>query len=44
VHIAMEDTHAAVLQLDEAEKSNSWFAVYDGHGGQHNPSGMSIIY
>ena len=30
----MEDTHAAVLPLDEGvENSNAFFAVYDGHGG-----------
>jgi len=30
----MEDAHAAVLSLDEgAENSNTFFAVYDGHGG-----------
>lgn len=30
----MEDAHAAILDLDEAGKeSNSFFAVYDGHGG-----------
>lgn len=32
----MEDTHAHVLELEEgADKSNSFFAVYDGHGGQN---------
>ncbi|PPR01739.1 hypothetical protein CVT24_001559 [Panaeolus cyanescens] len=32
--ITMEDAHAAVLDLDgEADKSNTFFAVYDGHGG-----------
>ncbi|TFK40544.1 PP2C-domain-containing protein [Crucibulum laeve] len=33
--ITMEDAHAAVLQLDEGkeEDSNTFFAVYDGHGG-----------
>lgn len=31
----MEDAHTAVLDLDEsAEKSNTFFAVYDGHGGK----------
>ena len=30
----MEDTHAAVLDLDgSGESSNAFFAVYDGHGG-----------
>jgi serine/threonine protein phosphatase PrpC len=30
----MEDAHAAVLDLDQdAETSNAFFAVYDGHGG-----------
>ena|ERR1700733_4956265 len=30
----MEDAHAIVLSLDEGEeKSNTFFAVYDGHGG-----------
>lgn len=34
--IGMEDAHAAVLNLEEqegAENHNSFFAVYDGHGG-----------
>lgn len=32
--ITMEDAHAAVLSLDEGEDtSNTFFAVYDGHGG-----------
>jgi hypothetical protein len=31
---AMEDAHAIVLSLDEGEESsNTFFAVYDGHGG-----------
>ena len=31
---AMEDAHAAVLDLDGPEEnSNAFFAVYDGHGG-----------
>jgi serine/threonine protein phosphatase PrpC len=30
----MEDTHSTVLQLEEGDKSNSFFAVYDGHGGE----------
>jgi protein phosphatase PTC2/3 len=30
----MEDSHAVLLKLDEgSEKSNAFFAVYDGHGG-----------
>jgi hypothetical protein len=30
----MEDAHAIVLSLDEGElTSNTFFAVYDGHGG-----------
>jgi protein phosphatase PTC2/3 len=30
----MEDAHAIVLSLDEKEEtSNTFFAVYDGHGG-----------
>lgn len=30
----MEDAHAVVLDLDEGkEDSNTFFAVYDGHGG-----------
>ena len=30
----MEDTHAIVLDLEAAsDKQNSFFAVYDGHGG-----------
>ncbi|KAH0586281.1 hypothetical protein H2248_007528 [Termitomyces sp. 'cryptogamus'] len=32
--ISMEDAHTAVLDLDEGkEASNTFFAVYDGHGG-----------
>ncbi|KAL1741420.1 phosphatase 2C-like domain-containing protein [Schizophyllum fasciatum] len=32
--ITMEDAHAAVLALDDnAEHTNTFFAVYDGHGG-----------
>jgi len=32
--ISMEDTHAHVLELEEGtDKPNSFFAVYDGHGG-----------
>lgn len=31
----MEDSHAILLNLDEGqEESNSFFAVYDGHGGR----------
>ena len=29
----MEDAHTVDLSLDEGEKSNAFFAVYDGHGG-----------
>ena len=30
----MEDAHAIVLDLEAAnDKQNSFFAVYDGHGG-----------
>jgi len=30
----MDDTHAAVLDLDEGkDDTNTFFAVYDGHGG-----------
>ncbi|KAJ7288355.1 phosphatase 2C-like domain-containing protein [Mycena rebaudengoi] len=32
--ISMEDAHAVVLELDEGkEDPNTFFAVYDGHGG-----------
>ncbi|KAI4521668.1 PP2C-domain-containing protein [Schizophyllum commune Tattone D] len=32
--ITMEDAHAAVLALDEGtDQTNTFFAVYDGHGG-----------
>jgi serine/threonine protein phosphatase PrpC len=31
--LAMEDAHTAVLDLDENNESNTFFAVYDGHGG-----------
>jgi len=30
---AMEDAHAAVLDLDGLGESNAFFAIYDGHGG-----------
>ncbi|KAK7690087.1 hypothetical protein QCA50_006733 [Cerrena zonata] len=34
--ITMEDSHTAALDLDETGKdSNTWFAVYDGHGGSN---------
>ena len=29
----MEDSHAAILDLDGPEETNAFFAVYDGHGG-----------
>jgi serine/threonine protein phosphatase PrpC len=39
VFSAMEDAHVAVLDLDETEDSgNTFFAVYDGHGGSSCPS------
>ncbi|ETW81580.1 hypothetical protein HETIRDRAFT_439966 [Heterobasidion irregulare TC 32-1] len=31
--VTMEDAHAVALRLDEGEETNSFFAVYDGHGG-----------
>lgn len=32
--LAMEDAHAIVLDLDDSgETGNTFFAVYDGHGG-----------
>ncbi|KAF8636043.1 hypothetical protein AX15_000200 [Amanita polypyramis BW_CC] len=31
--ISMEDSHAAVLDLDGLPDVNAFFAVYDGHGG-----------
>ncbi len=33
---AMEDAHATVLNLEEdkADDVNTFFAVYDGHGGK----------
>jgi len=43
----MEDAHATILDLDKTDESaeaqcgkgkkgkNSFFAVYDGHGGEH---------
>lgn len=32
----MEDAHAIDLNLDgDEDKSNTFFAVYDGHGGKH---------
>jgi hypothetical protein len=38
---AMEDAHTTILELDTTEK-NSFFAVYDGHGGRFFPL-FSII-
>lgn len=33
----MEDAHTTILDLDGTpEKSNTFFAVYDGHGGMYN--------
>lgn len=33
----MEDAHTTVLDLDDTpEKSNAFFAVYDGHGGVYS--------
>ena len=32
----MEDAHATVLRLGD-DDSNSFFAVYDGHGGDSAP-------
>ena len=33
--LAMEDAHALELKLESGkEKSNAFFAVYDGHGGK----------
>lgn len=46
----MEDAHATILDLDKADESaeaqcgkgkkgkNSFFAVYDGHGGEEDDS------
>ncbi|THH12202.1 hypothetical protein EW146_g7785 [Bondarzewia mesenterica] len=31
--ITMEDAHTIALRLDDDEQTNSFFAVYDGHGG-----------
>jgi len=31
--LAMEDAHVAVLDLDSSGEGNTFFAVYDGHGG-----------
>lgn len=34
--VAMEDAHAAILDLDEeGGDTNAFFAVYDGHGGSY---------
>ena len=36
----MEDAHAVSLNLDEQQEdtdSNTFFAVYDGHGGTQIP-------
>lgn len=40
--VAMEDAHTMALRLDEdSEESNSFFAVYDGHGGA-SPSSLCV--
>jgi serine/threonine protein phosphatase PrpC len=43
----MEDTHAAVLHLeggsDQSHETNSFFAVYDGHGGECSSNPISIF-
>lgn len=31
--ISMEDAHTVALRLDEGDETNTFFAVYDGHGG-----------
>lgn len=34
LNVAMEDAHVTVLNLDESPTDkNTFFAVYDGHGG-----------
>jgi protein phosphatase 2C family protein 2/3 len=41
----MEDAHAADLSLDEGvEKSNAFFAVYDGHGGTFTAKRFSALH
>lgn len=38
LQIAMEDSHAIVLDLDDdKQERNAFFAVYDGHGGMPSP-------
>lgn len=40
---AMEDAHTIVLDLDEGqEDSNTFFAVYDGHGGTSDPPSTTV--
>jgi len=40
----MEDAHAAVLDLEGPnEKSNTFFAVYDGHGGMFQKTDYLIL-
>lgn len=40
---AMEDAHAAVLDLGGPNgKSNTFFAVYDGHGGMSLKIGLFV--
>jgi len=40
----MEDAHAAVLDLEgPSGKSNTFFAVYDGHGGMF-PEADPFVY
>lgn len=40
----MEDAHATVLNLDErkGDEKASFFAVYDGHGGEFSPLNCSV--
>lgn len=41
----MEDAHAIVLELDEGKpETNTFFAVYDGHGGAPLPFIFLFVY
>jgi len=38
LNVAMEDAHVTILNLEEnAVDKNTFFAVYDGHGGKLSP-------
>ena len=44
MHVAMEDAHIALLNLEEdSPDPNTFFAVYDGHGGTFPPTLLTSL-